>query len=48
MPKQKKNLIVFYALNIHILVALEITADLYCKYVYLYWEGCVICSTYLR
>ena len=22
----------------------EFTANLYCNYVYLYWEGCVICS----
>ena len=26
----------------------DITANLYCNCVYLYWEGCVICSIYLR
>ena len=26
----------------------EITANLYCNFASLYWEGCVICSTYLR
>ena len=26
----------------------EITANLYCNCVYLLWEGCVICSIYLR
>ena len=25
----------------------EITANLYCNFAYLYWEGCVICSIYL-
>ena len=28
--------------------ASEITANLYCNCEYLYWEGCVICSVYLR
>ena len=27
---------------------LEVTANLYCNFAYLYSEGCVICSTYLR
>ena len=31
-----------------ILGASEITENLYCNYVDLYWEGCVICSIYLR
>ena len=31
-----------------VLGASEITANLYCKCVYLYWEGCLICSIYLR
>ena len=31
-----------------ILGAPEITANLYCNFVYLYWEGCVICSIFLR
>ena len=31
-----------------ILGASEVTANLYCNFVYLYWEGCVICSIYLR
>ena len=35
-----------YELNI--LGASEITANLCCNCVYLYWEGCVICSIYLR
>ena len=33
---------------IYILGASHIAANLYCNYVYLYWEGCVICSIYLR
>ena len=32
----------------YILGDLEVTANLYCNFVYLYWEGCVICSIYLR
>ena len=32
----------------YILGASEITANLYCNCVHLYWEGCVICSLYLR
>ena len=31
-----------------VLGASEITANLYCNCVHLYWEGCVICSIYLR
>ena len=26
----------------------EITANLYCNFEYLYWEGCAICRIYLR
>ena len=26
----------------------EVTANLYCDFVCTYWEGCVICSIYLR
>ena len=26
----------------------EVTANLYCNFSYPYWEGCVICSIYLR
>ena len=26
----------------------EVTANLYCNFAYLYWEGCVICSKYLQ
>ena len=26
----------------------EVTANLYCYFAYLYWEGCVNCSIYLR
>ena len=26
----------------------EVTANLYCNFAYPYWEGCVICSIYLR
>ena len=26
----------------------EATANLYCNFAYPYWEGCVICSIYLR
>ena len=32
---------------IEILGALEVTANLYCNCVHLYWEGCVIFSIYL-
>ena len=32
----------------NVLGASEITANLYCNFEYLYWEGCVICSIYLR
>ena len=31
-----------------VLGASEITANLYCNFVYLYCEGCVICIIYLR
>ena len=33
-----------YGVTLGILGASEITADLYCNCVHLYWEGCVICS----
>ena len=26
----------------------EVTVNLYCYFAYPYWEGCVICSIYLR
>ena len=32
----------------NIMGAIEITANLYCNCLFLYWEGCVICSIYLR
>ena len=35
-------------LSFTLLGASEITANLSCDCVYLYSEGCVICSTYLR
>ena len=35
-------------LKYHLLVDTEITAILYCNFAYLYWEGCVIFSIYLR
>ena len=25
----------------------EITANMYCSFAYLYWEGCLICSIYI-
>ena len=31
-----------------VMVASEITANVYCNCVHIYWEGCVICSIYLR
>ena len=34
--------------NACVLGALEITANVYCNGVHLYWEGCVICSVYLQ
>ena len=33
---------------IDVLSGPEVTANLYCNFAYLYWEGCVICSIYLR
>ena len=42
-----QNLMVDYE-HIYILGASEITANLYCNCVYLYWKGCMICSIYLR
>ena len=35
-------------MSFQILGASEITADLYCNFVYLYWDDCVIGSIYLR
>ena len=32
----------------YILGASRITANLYCEFVHLYWERCVICSMYLQ
>ena len=32
----------------HVLGDSEGTANLYCNSTYPYWEGCVICSIYLR
>ena len=32
----------------HILGVSEVTANLYCNCVHLYWEGCVIFSIFLR
>ena len=26
----------------------EVTTNLYCNFAYPYWEGCVVCSIYLR
>ena len=37
-----------FSLIAHLLVDPEVTANLYCNFAYLYWEGCVICSLYLR
>ena len=34
--------------NHPILGVSEITTNLYCNCVHMYWEGCVICSIYLR
>ena len=31
-----------------VMVASEITENVYCNCVHIYWEGCVICSIYLR
>ena len=36
------------AFPVHILGDPEVTANLYCNFAYPYWEGCVICSIYLR
>ena len=33
---------------VHRMGASEITANPYCNCVYLYWEGCAICSIHLR
>ena len=35
-------------LSIKVLGDPEVTANLYCNFAYLYWEGCVICSIHLR
>ena len=37
-----------WAYSIHVLGDQEVTANLYCHFAYPYWEGCVICSIYLR
>ena len=38
-----------WKLNLSILLGdQEVTASLYCNFAYLYWEGWVICSIYLR
>ena len=34
--------------NLYVLGDPEVTANLHCDFAYLYWEGCVICSIYLR
>ena len=34
--------------ELYVLGDQEVTANLYCNFAYLYWEGCVICSIYLR
>ena len=36
------------ALSFELLGDPEVTANLYCNFAYPYWEGCVICSIYLR
>ena len=43
-----KSLAYFKVYLIQVMGASEITANLYCNCVYLYWEGCVVCSIYLR
>ena len=38
-----------YELSVHIVLDVsEVNANLYCNFAHLYWEGCVICSIYLR
>ena len=44
IQKEKKNLFV----DIQLLGDPEVTANLYCYFACAYWEGCVICSKYLR
>jgi len=54
MTKSKEHdLFFFLSLNFNIMYVCilgdpEVTANLYCNFTYPYWEGCVICSTYLR
>ena len=43
MKRKERN----FRYTLFTLGASEITANLYCDCLYLYWEGCVICSIYL-
>ena len=47
-PKRIIYLSLSLSVYIHILGAPEITANIYFNCLYLYWEGCVICSIYLQ
>ena len=40
--------VVVNTVYINLLCDPEVTANLYCNFAYQYWEGCVICSIYLR
>ena len=42
------NLKLLELLDLTVLGDPEVTAILYCNVAYPYWEGCVICSIYLR
>ena len=37
-------ILVFKVLKLNVLGDPEVTANLYCNFAYVYWEGCVICN----
>ena len=43
-----ENIFQMYVGANHVLGNPGVTANLYRDFAYLYWEGCVICSVYLR
>ena len=42
------DILYYIYLNSKLLGGPGITTNMYCNFVYLYWEGCGIFSTYLR
>ena len=43
-----KILLYVQEVEVHFIGDPEVTANLYCNFAYPYWEGCEICSIYLR